>query len=659
MFFQKIENGIIARKENELIQIEAWGKNALRVRATQYPNLSGENWALEPVKTPKPEIQIDQAGATVRNGKLKVYVSDFGRITFYKEDTEILTEHYRCFCSGSPHTPSTRIHARQFKPHLGGDYRLTVRFESNDGEQFFGMGQYQQSNLNLKGCMLELAQRNSQITIPFALSSRSYGFLWNNPGIGRVTFGENITQWETEVSAEMDYWITADDTPKQIVENYTAVTGRAPIMPENVMGLWQSKLRYRTQEETLEVAREYQKRGIPLDVIVVDYFHWNHLGDWAFDKEYWPDPKAMVDELKDMGTRCMVSTWPSVDKRSENYAEMQQKGLLVRVEKGSPQTCDFLADSVYYDATNPEAREFLWDKIKQNYYKYGIDLFWLDVAEPEYLSYDFDAYRYYLGPNLKVGNLYPVLHTKAFYDGLKAEQQEGIVNLVRSAWVGSQKYGALVWSGDIYSNFDSLRDQFAAGLNIGIAGIPWWTTDTGGFFGDVTDPDFPEVLIRWFQYSTFSPVLRMHGDRSPHTIPKLAEGNTGGGFCETGLANELWSFGEKPYEIMKHYLDIRLSMKEYIKQVMDEAHENGSPAIRTMFYEFPADKTCWEISDQYMFGPSYLVAPVLYKGMTSRPVYLPEGTWENIHDHTVYQGGQTIQADAPLEIIPVYKRLDA
>ena len=428
-------------------------------------------------------------------------------------------------------------------------------------------------------------------------------------------------------------------------------------MPENVLGLWQCKLRYRTQEEVLEVAREYYNRGIPLDVIVIDFFHWIRQGDWSFDPKYWPDPKGMVEELNKMGTRCMVSIWPTVDRNSVNFNEMREQGLLVRTEKGSSQTFDFLGDTRIYDATNPEAREFIWNKVKENYYKYGIDLFWLDEAEPEYIAYDFDHYRYYIGPNIKIGNIYPRMHSQAFYEGLKNEGKTDIVNLVRCAWIGSQKYGALVWSGDIYSNFESFRDQFAAGLNMGIAGIPWWVSDIGGFFGSIENEYFNELIIRWFQYATFSPILRMHGDREPHNIKPLEENTIGGGFCFTGSPNEIWSFGEEVYQIMKKYLSIRLEMKEYINSLMIETHKNGAPIMRPMFYEFPEDEVCWNIKDQYMFGAEYLVAPVLYQGVINRNVYLPKGKWENINDNVIYEGNQYIEAKAPLEYIPVFRRI--
>ncbi len=656
MFFSEKDNALIAKHENETIMVEAWGRNSLRVRASQNPRFSGENHALSCPENSSAEVTVNEHYASVKNGKISCSISEWGVIEFFKDGRQILKEYGREWRLGNEHSGCMKFFSRTFKPVSGNDYDITARFESDDNEKIFGMGQYQQPQLNLKGCVLELAQRNSQITIPFYISNKGYGFFWNNEGIGEVMFGANYTQWHSQLSEELDYWITADDTPKQIMENYTSVTGRAPEFPDSALGLWQCKLRYRTQEEVLDVAREYKRRGIPLDVIVIDFFHWVRQGDWSFDPKYWPDPQAMMDELKEMGVRCMVSIWPTVDKKSGNFGKMAERGLLVRVEHGAMQCFDFQGDTMIYDATNPEARQFIWDRAEENYYRYGIDMFWLDEAEPEYSAYDFENYRYYTGPALKVSNSYPREHTKAFYEGMKSQGRTDIVNLVRCAAAGSQKYAAVVWSGDINANFTCLRDQLSAGLNIGLAGIPWWTTDTGGFFGDVRAEHFNELLVRWFQFSTFCPVLRMHGDRSPHDIPRLSDLDYGGGYLDTGRPNELWSYGDEVYEILKKYLDIRLEMKDYIKSVMNEASENGSPVIRTMFYEFPDDEKCWNLTDQYMFGSEYLIAPVMYQGMTERSVYLPDGKWKSIHDGVIYDGGLPIIAKAPLDIIPVYKK---
>lgn len=658
--FFKIEGNILIRNYDcEKLRIEPWGKNSLRIRSTKQSEFIDNDWALLPQENCDVKIKVDGNEASIENGKIIAHIDSGGKIIFYNQKGDILLEEYvrnrknvNRFCS------ALEIEAREFKPILGGDYTLTMRFESNQNEKLFGMGQYQQSNLDLKNCVLELAHRNSQASVPFVFSSLGYGMLWNNPGIGKVTFGKNITEWIANSSKQLDYFITAGDTPAEIEEGYAKATGTVPLMPEYAMGFWQCKLRYQTQEELLNIAREYKRRALPISVIVVDFFHWPKQGEWKFDLDYWPDPDAMIKELKDMGIELMVSIWPTVDKDSENYNKMLERGYLVRVDRGIRTTMDFLGNTVFYDPTNPEARDFVWKTAKKNYYDKGIKIFWLDEAEPEYSVYDYDNYRYYLGPNEQIGNIYPVVYAKTFFEGMKKEGQENIINLLRCAWAGSQRYGALVWSGDIDSSFESLRNQFAAGLNMGLAGIPWWTTDIGGFHGgNPDDPDFRECIIRWFEYGAFCPVFRLHGDREPHSKPL---GTSGGGLCASGAANEVWSYGDEAYEIFKKYMFIRERMKPYITEIMKEAHEKGTPVIRPLFYDFPQDKLCFDIADEYMFGPDVLVAPILYKGYTSRKVYLPEGAkWKDVNSGKIFNGGQWIDYDAPLEIIPLFLKNEA
>ena len=391
--------------------------------------------------------------------------------------------------------------------------------------------------------------------------------------------------------------------PKQILENYTAVTGHAPAFPDDLMGLWQCKLRYRTQDEVLEVARAYQKEGIKIDQIVIDFFHWPYQGDWKFDEKYWPDPKAMVDELHSMGIKVIVSVWPSVDRKSENFYPMMEKGLLIHTERGAEQTYDYQGDCVDDRSLQSQDPGLRLGSLQKELLRLGIDAFWLDNSEPDYGVYDFENYRYSAGPALQVSNMYPQMYSRVFYDGLTTMQSEHFVNLLRCAWAGSQKYGNVVWSGDVPSTFQAFYEQVQCGLNMGLAGIPWWTTDIGGFMtDDVNDPDFRQLLISWYQFAVYSAVLRMHGDRGPYNIPPLDDRDWGGGYLHTGQPNELWSYGEDNYKIMKKYYDIRVGMHDYIKSLYDEASKNGAPLIRTMFFEFPEDAKCWELQDQYMFG---------------------------------------------------------
>ncbi|KAK2768717.1 hypothetical protein FQN54_000573 [Arachnomyces sp. PD_36] len=657
MLYSK-DNRLIFRYDAEELWIEPWGANALRVRATKQSSMPPEDWALLKPAAAKQEIVIGEKEASISNGKIKAVVSALGKLIVYNSKGDILLEEYMRNRRDvvDPKCSAIDLDAREFKPIPGGDYHLTMRFESQDrNEKIYGMGQYQQPYLDLKGLDLELAHRNSQASVPFALSSRGYGFLWNNPGIGRAVLGKNIMSFEAYSTKYMDYWVVAGDTPAEIEESYARATGTVPMMPEYGLGFWQCKLRYQTQEELLEVAREYKKRNLPIDLIVIDFFHWPLQGEWKFDPVYWPDPDAMVRELKELKIELMVSIWPTVDKRSENYNEMVEHGYLIRTDRGIRTAMDFQGDTVHYDATNPGARNYLWQKAKKHYYEKGIKVFWLDEAEPEYTIYDFDNYRYHRGSNLQIGNIYPYDYARTFYEGMEAEGQSNIVNLLRCAWAGSQKFGALVWSGDIASSWLSLRDQLAAGLNMGLAGIPWWTTDIGGFHGgDPTDPEFQELFVRWFQWGAFCPVMRLHGDREPR---QPQHGTTGGATCRSGAANEVWSYGEEVYGICKKYMKIREDLREYTRGLMKQAHEKGTPVMRTLFYEFPGDQKCWEVEDQYLYGDKYLCCPILKAGQRKRSVYLPKGhKWGLFEGDAVHEGGQTIEADCPIGEMPVFVR---
>ena len=674
MRFEEKDGALLAYHQGEMLRIESWGEDSLRVRATKLGGFTNEDWALtEPVPAGNAVVKIGEMDhrlssgvvekrpmAVITNGRIQAKVNFAGVITFYRDGTVFLQEYFRNYDGTiSRESRCLKVINREWKGIIGGsESKLIAKFESNDGEKIFGMGQYQHSYMDLKGCTLELEQRNSQISVPFMVSSYGYGMLWNNPAVGQVTFGKNYTEWNAHSTRQMDYWLTVADTPKKILEQYTEVTGRAPGFPEDRMGLWQCKLRYRTQKEVLEVARRYQKEGIHIDQIVIDFFHWTLQGDWKFDRKYWPDPKAMIDELHSMGIKVMVSVWPSVDKKSENFGPMMDRGLLIQTERGAVQTYDYQGDCMEIDALNPETRKYVWEVCKKNYYDLGVDGFWLDNSEPDFAVYDHENYRYFAGPALTCSNIYPQMYSRVFFDPMKKMGNDAVVNLLRCAWAGSQKYGNVVWSGDVPSTFEAFYDQLQAGLNMGLAGIPWWTTDIGGFMtDDWEDPDFKQLLIRWYQFAVYSPVLRMHGERGPINIPPLDDRDWGGGYLHTGHSNELWSYGEENYRIMKHYYEVRMAMKEYIKGLFEEASENGSPLLRAMFYEFPEDPKCWELQDQYMFGDRYLVAPVFHLNQWQREVYLPAGTWRDTRDGKNYEGGQLIMVEAPLETIPVFEKV--
>jgi len=683
MKYTQSGNRLIGRQGQETIWVEPWGRNSLRVRVTREAQMDPHDWALtdkpaaesdgnitiEEVELVEPWIpEVQKAAhtqraqtASIRNGEITACFNAEGWLTFLNNEGQVLTQEYwRDRNRIDRYCVPLRIEARELKPIIGtSDYALTLRFEAFEDEQIFGLGQYQEKNLDKKGATLELAHRNSQASVPFMLSSRGYGLLWNNPAVGTVTFGTNRTEWTARSTKKIDYFVTAGETPAQIEEQYADAVGKAPMMPEYGMGFWQCKLRYRSQEELLHVAREYKRRGIPLDVIVIDFFHWTRQGDFKFEPRDWPDPDAMIAELRSMGIELMVSVWPTIDEHSENYEVMRDRGYLISADRGLNVNMTWMGETVFFDATNPEAGEFVWQLCKKNYYDKGVRLFWLDEAEPEYGPYDFDNYRYALGPALQCTNIYPVVYAKAYFDGMTACGQQNVLNLVRSAWAGSQRYGALIWSGDVASTFRTLREQIQIGQSMGLAGIPWWTTDIGGFLGgNVKDKNFHELLLRWFAFGVFSPVFRLHGERMPHIEPDQAVID-GVNQMMSGSDNEIWSFGEENYEIMKKFIFMRERLRPYIRQCMMEAHEKGTPVMRAMFYEFPADPRCWQAETQYMFGPDLLVAPVYELGQRSREVYLPSGQpWKNARTGERFSGGQTVTVPAPLDEIPIFIRAE-
>lgn len=650
--FTRDADRIVWRSRGQTLWVEPWGTDCIRVRATVLPAMPEPAWSL---LTPAPapvQVELEPTGARLRNGRLEATIDAGGRVRFFAAGrAEPLVEEIHARTNHPP--------ARTFRP-VGGDLsHAEACFTAFDDERIYGLGQRRHGLLDQKGCVLELAHRNSQVSIPFLVSSRGYGLLWHNPGIGRVELGRTQTRWVAEATRLIDYVVAAGEGYPGILARYADLTGHAPRLPAWAAGFWQCKLRYKTQDELLAVAREHHRRGLPMSVIVIDYFNWTRMGDWKFDPACWPDPDAMVRELASLGIRLMVSIWPTVNPDSENHAELERRGLLVRTERGMNTFIRFTDANVNHtvisgllDSTNPDARAFLWSKVREHYYRHGIKVWWLDAIEPEMVAYDHDNVRYHAGNGLEVAGLYPMAQQQAFFDGMRAEGETEIVTLGRAAFAGSQRYGAAMWSGDIHSTWEDLRQQVRAGLNVGLSGIPWWTTDIGGFFGgEVDSPEFRELLVRWFQYGVFCPLFRLHGWRnSSLTHPETSDPTRGG-------PNEVWSFGERAYGIIRELLFLRERLRPYILAQMDAAHERGTPPMRPLFFDFPDDPAAATVDDAFLFGPDLLVAPVLHAGATARRVYLPAGaTWTNPWTRARHAGGITLEVEAPLDRIPLFVR---
>ncbi|MEU0796858.1 TIM-barrel domain-containing protein [Amycolatopsis sp. NPDC005961] len=657
VLFRSSGTALEVRHRHEVLTIVAWGHDSVRVRAAPYRIPAESHGALDrPPATEPPVVKTSDRHAVFVHGELTVDVG-FDTAAAYPEPLLTFTR----TSTGAELLAERREHfwmpgARVFQGNRSGAYEIHQQFAAYPGEKLFGLGQRTHGRLDIKGLSLDLVQRNAEVCIPFVLSSRGYGLLWNNPAVGRVEFSENVTRWQAGQAREIDYWLTAAPSPAGILARYADATGHPPELPEWASGFWQCKLRYRDQEELLGVAREHHRRGLPMSVIVADYFHWTAMGDFRFDETEWPDVPGMVEELAGMGVKLMVSIWPTVSPLSEHFAEYRDRGLLVGSDQGVEfhQTIQDKGMAVpmpvaFYDPTNPETREFVWDVVRRNYLDQGIDVFWLDASEPELNPAQPGNLAFYAGPGAEVATIYPRDNARLFAEGMAAAGREPTVLLCRSAWAGAQKYGAAVWSGDIPATWQSLREQIRAGLGVALSGIPWWTTDIGGFHGgDAGDPAYRELMIRWFQYGVFCPLFRLHGDREPRTPTSYAQ---------TGGPNEVWSYGDEAYEIISGLLRLRERLRPYIHEQMRAAARDGLPPMRPLFVDHPGDPIAWEVDDQFLFGPDILVAPISGPGQRSRPVYLPAGSrWVDAATGETVDGGTTRDVAAPLDRIPVFTR---
>ncbi|WP_375569729.1 TIM-barrel domain-containing protein [Ahrensia marina] len=660
--FEQIGDRVVARLGGETIWLEPCGTNGARVRTTRNRAIDEHAIsALLETDAPDTSWDIDEDAAALTNGRLRAELRLLARgmgpaleLRFVDAVTGALLLEEEM-----PHIlwPASR----HYKPQEGDLWHVEQRFKARDGEQFFGLGQHQHGKFDQKGCVVDLAQANTEISIPFLVSSCGYGLIWNNPGVGRVELAENRSLWVMDATAQLDYVVIAGETPASILNDYTALTGRPPELPDWALGFWQCKLRYKTQEEVLEIAREHKRRGLPLDCLVIDFFHWTKMGEWRFNAQDFPDPSAMVAELRAMGVTPMVSVWPSVNANAETWGELHDNGWMVQSKRGAldgmifydrePDAMNALA---YYDATHPDARAFHWSRVKKGYADHGIHAFWLDANEPEMYPMHRDNLRFWAGDGQAVANVYPVEHQKGYAKAFQDEGFEDGVMLSRSAWLGTQRYPVVVWSGDVKSTFADFRRQIRAGLNMAMSGIPWWTTDIGGFKGgDVNDPAFHELLIRWFQFGALCPIFRLHGFRKDASRDE----RFGELFSFGGADNEVWSFGDDVYAILERYMHLRERLKPYLRACRAEATATGTPVMRPLLFGFPDDPSCWTQDDSYLLGPDLLVAPILEADATSREVYLPKGTdWEDAWTGTQHQGGQTFTTDAPLDRIPVFKR---
>jgi alpha-D-xyloside xylohydrolase len=509
-------------------------------------------------------------------------------------------------------------------------------------EGLYGLGQHQAGVWNYRGESVDISQENSNISVPLLVSSRGYGIFWNNESRSRFNNRfANYLYLSSEVADAVDYYFFYGPDLDKVVADYRELTGQAPLFGKWAYGFWQCKNRYKSQDEIIAVARKYRELHIPADNIVQDWFWWNRKGEFVFNKNY-PDPKAMVDQLHAENFHLMISIWPFFEPGSANYDYMDKQGWFVDKFKFAkpPYHTDGMA---VYDATNSDARKFYWDQVNKALFSIGLDAWWMDTTEPETEGQEENIL---LGHKLAAGsgdryvNDYPLLDTGAVYQGQRsASDQKRVFILSRSAFAGSQRNAVTAWSGDINSDWLSFRRQITAGLNFELSGIPNWTTDIGGFvFGSPSDPAFRELFVRWFEWATFNPILRVHGTR----------GNPD--------ENELWSYGSDAQKILVDYDRLRYRLLPYTYSLAWMTTSESYTPMRPLVMDFRTDERAINIGDEFMYGPAFLVNPVAQPATTHRDVYLPGAKWYDFWSGKTVDGPLAVNAAAPLEQMPLFVR---
>ena len=505
-------------------------------------------------------------------------------------------------------------------------------------EAFYGLGQHQAGVWNYRGESVDISQDNSNIAVPFLVSSNGYGIFWNNDS--RSRFNNRFANYlyvSSEVADVIDYYFFYGPDLDKVIAAYRELTGQAPLFGKWAYGFWQCKNRYKSQAEILGVASKYRELHIPADNIVQDWFWWNKMGEPVFNKNY-ADPKAMIEDLHQNHFHIMFSFWPSFDPGSPVYEDMDKRGYFIdRTIVGGFHPLG----NALYDAFNPEARKYYWELIDKSLFQIGADAWWLDTDEPETEHRETSILvtnKVALGNGARYAAMYPLMTTMAVYEGQRAaSDQKRVFILSRSAFAGIQRNAVTAWSGDVESNWVSFARQIPAGLNFELSGIPYWTTDIGGFIlGHPDDPAYRELFIRWFEYGTFCPIFRLHGTRAPDT-------------------NELWSYGPEAQTILTSYDRLRYRLMPYIYSVAWKTTSEGYTPMRPLAMDFRTDVRAQNIGDQFFFGPAILVNPVTEPGATTRHLYLPKAKWFDFWTGRTTEGG-AIDAAAPLERMPLYVR---
>ena len=547
----------------------------------------------------------------------------------------------------------------------GGQPSSSVRqaFLLDNDEIIFGLGQQQTGRFNQRGQRLELRNVNMNICIPFVHSEKGYGLYWDNQSPTTFTDNPQEMSFDSEVGRAADYYVLYGGSAEGVIRQIRMLTGEAPLYPLWTLGFWQSRERYKSPEELLEVVGKYRQLRVPLDGIVQDWQYWGSNDNWnaaSFDNPAYADgkAKAMIDRVHQQHAHIMISVWPSFGRESRLYQQMDSLHALLHFQT-------YPNEATVYDPFNDEARELLWQRMKENIFDIGMDAWWLDATEPEHKnprSQDYDQMTA-SGTFRSVHNAFPIVSSMTVYERQRElTQDKRVFILTRSSSLGQQRYASHSWSGDVEGRWDVFRAQIAAGQNYSLCGIPYWNTDLGGFYArhygnDNQNPAYQELHVRWLEWGVFQPIMRSH--------------NSG------PVPVEIYQFGQPghwAFDAMARFTRLRYNLLPYIYSTTWQVTTQAGSIIRPLLMDFAADRRAVLQAEEYMFGRSFLVRPVtdsLYtyvdaqgkghlKGFDrvgTAEVYLPEGAdWYDLWTNERYDGGQTLCREVPIDLMPVYVR---
>jgi alpha-D-xyloside xylohydrolase len=646
---KKLSDGAQFTVDGGTLRIQFWSPEIVRVTyaaANDLPALKSLSVVARPEKMSLTRQESIQA-FTLESPNIKVKIDkQTGAVSFLDGDGHVILQEA---AQGRKITPAGVAGAAVTS--------CGQSFELATDEGIYGLGQHQRGVWNYtSGGNVRLAQANTDVGIPVITSSKGYMMLWDNPAVttistisaGDTNSNQKVLRWSSEAGKAIDYYICyGDGTIDAALKAYRHLTGDAPLMPEWFLGFWQCKERYASQEELLGIAAKLRELKVPVDGIIQDWQYWppgtNTWGSHLFDPARYPDPAGMFKELHAMNYHALISVWAKFDLGSDNSKELNAVGGMF------PQVTRYAfppGQGQWYDPFSTVGRQTYWKQMRDEIFSKGVDGWWLDAPEPEIGGMGFRNYTTPLGPGYEVYNAYPLMHSTGIYQGQRAAtDQKRVVILTRSAYAGQQRNSAITWSGDIQGTWQVFKNQIPAGLNISMSGIPYWNTDTGGFFnnratgnGDPMNPEFEEFFSRWFQFSSFCPMFRVHSS--------------------SGLnpGREFFRFDEKTQGILRNYLDLRYRLLPYLYSVAWQVTSDGATFMRPLVMDFPKDPQVLGIGNQYLFGPAIMVTPVTTAGATTQSVYLPAASapWYNFWTGTTSPAGQSVDAAAPVETVPLF-----